>query len=197
MERSSMIDHLQQISRANLANIQRFAGQFHNTSLKRGTRLGADRESLQSLCYLKKGLLHHYVTASKTSQHFPKNTVTIYQSNDFFINSFNHSQPTEDIEALQDSELFVLNVEKLNEVIGQHPELLFIYQDLIHHHHRQTLVHLRLLQNGTALQKYQAIAEHFGQRLYLIPNQYRASYIGISRKHLYRINLALIKGGHH
>lgn len=193
MELGRIIHHIQQISPASLEDIQRFAGQFQPIILKKGQGIAFDKKYYRSLFFLKKGLLHHYASVPALSSGASKNTIAIYQAGDFFVNPSNNQTSTHHVEAFQDSDLLEIKHEAINSLIVNHPNLLTVYQDLIHHRHRETLAHLQLLQTGTATEKYQAIVQRFGQRLFLIPSQYRAAYIGISRKHLYRLNLSLIK----
>lgn len=192
MEQQRIINRIQQLSRADLKDIQRFAGLFHYIKLKKGEQISITANYSHCLIFLHHGLLHHYIpgVAQTTTT---KVTVAIYQPDDLIISSINDQHQIQQIEALQDSELGITDRAELTDLLPNNPQLLLIHLELSHHQHIQTLAHLRLLQSATAIERYQALADRFGKHLFLIPTQYRAAYIGISRKHLSRLNYSLLK----
>ncbi len=190
MERTTIAQHIQQLTHCGQRESSQLAELFLPHPLKPREHLQLKRDYSRSIFFLYSGLLHisqsHYkkdTTPPKTEN----STLAIYQPNEFFFLPPTQTEPSLNVRAIGDSQLYIADYPRIEQLIHQKTTLIRPYISLGEQYLKQTLEHLQLLQLPTAHQKYQIMQKHFGKRLYLIPYQYQASYIGISRKHLSRI----------
>lgn len=179
---TQQISHLTQTSQA---AAQTFAKLFRPLSLKKREVFILESEQSRSIIFIQSGLLHLYNNQQKSLQ-----TMGIYRPNDFF--TIPHQTPLTDrcdfqLQALQPAHIFIAESQQLQKFLQTKPTKLVIYHSIVQNYLENTMAHLQLLQAPTAVQRYRLLQQHFGKHLSEIPYKIQASYMGISRKHLSRI----------
>jgi len=204
MERNRTIaERIQEITHCSIMESQQFVDLFQPLCLcQRDHIVLGDTES-RSIYFLDSGLIHYFqqqsaVIPNKQGPSTPsvkKHTLVVYQPAEFFFPGpyFTDPSTTQILEALSPCQLLIASNSDIEVLIQKHPKAHQLYVALCQHYLHRTLQHLQILQINNAPKRYELISQHFGKHLYLIPNQYQASYIGISRKHLGRIIRANLK----
>lgn len=90
--------------------------------------------------------------------------------------------------ALKCSKLLKASFNQLKEIIMMDPNVIDIINYIQAEVREQQLQHIRLLTITHAKCRYEVLAQMLGTNLYHIPQKFLAPYLGISRKHLGRIN---------
>lgn len=192
MAQEDIAHHIQLISGAGKQECYQFASLFQTISLRKGQHIPIDVALDCAIFFLRTGQAHLCRTENPPLQSNTKNTLSIYQSSDLFILTTGESFSAY-LEALSSCEISFATRDTLEEHLQKQPKNISIYQQLYAHHLRNTIKHLQLLQGTTALDRYHSLQRRFGQQLLLLPSQSLATYIGISRKHLSRLKLILLK----
>lgn len=192
MVQEDIAHHIQLISGAGKQKCYQFASLFQTISLRKGQQIPIDVALDCAIFFLRKGHAQLCRTEDPSLRSDTKTTVSIYQQDDLFIVT-TVGGSTQHLEALSLCEICFATRDKLEEHLQNRPKNLTIYQQLYAHHLKNTIKHLQLLQRTTALDRYHTLQKRFGNQLLLLPSQSLANYIGISRKHLSRLKLLLLK----
>lgn len=204
MERNRIItERIREITHCSIMESQQFVELFQPLCLNQRDHLVLGDTESRSLYFLDRGLIHHFQQPSTVipNQSYPfvtsikKCTLVVYQSAEFFFPGSHLTNPstTHILEALSPCQLLIATDSDIEALIQKHPKIHQLYVALHQHYLHRTLQHLQLLQTNNAAKRYELISQQFGKHLYLIPKQYQAAYIGISRKHLGRIIRANLK----
>ena len=191
MERKIIAQHIHQITHCPQKDSMQLAELFLPHQLKKREQLQIQRDYSRSIFYLHTGLL--LISQPKPNQPIPQKTdkettLAIYQPSDiFFLPPSTHKPCPLSVKAIGHTQLFIADYHRVEQLIHRKHQLIHTYTSLGEHYLNHTLQHLQLLQLPNANQKLEHMQQHFGKHLYLIPYQYQASYLGISRKHLSRI----------
>ena len=109
------------------------------------------------------------------------------------LTAFDLQQYYIEVQALENSQLMIANLHPLQVKQEISSSDLKIYLAIGEYQLMRQLAHIQLLKMPTALARYNQLRIQFGKHLFLVPYQYQASYIGISRKHLSRLNTIFLK----
>ena len=171
-----------------------FAKQFTSYRLKKGESIRIEKEYLRSIIFLAGGMLHQYQRQFQSSATSTINeTIDILQPGDFMLTAFDLQQYYIEVQALENSQLMIANLHPLQVKQEISSSDLKIYLAIGEYQLMRQLAHIQLLKMPTALARYNQLRIQFGKHLFLVPYQYQASYIGISRKHLSRLNTIFLK----
>ncbi|WP_338225206.1 Crp/Fnr family transcriptional regulator [Algoriphagus confluentis] len=158
---------------------------FRIRFLGKGEHLIREGEVCKNVYFVKKGFLRNYVLKDGKD-----NTVWFFFPSDFLtvFDSLQLKSPgRENTEALSDSELYWISLENLEALnLKSHTweriSRLFTIQFAL-----QQQARLFMFQTMNAEEKYEYLCENFPKIIQYIPNQYIASYLGITRETLSRI----------
>lgn len=160
-------------------------------TLKKGELLLTENEVCNEVVFIKKGILRSFFVNHKGDEI----TNCFAFENEFmasFASFITEKKAEENIQALADTELEILNrkdLEKLyqsgfnwQETGRKLTELEFVN------------LHKRMVsfQKFSAAQRYEELYKNHQRYLQLIPLQYLASYLGVSPRHLSRIRKAVV-----
>ena len=209
MERKSLIqqlDQLEQLAQTSKATKQLFACTFQPMPLNKDQQLSCPNQPHRSLYFIYDGLLHLY----KQNQNYQKDKniskskrnsseiipLQFYRSGQFFSLP-QHPQDSHwnniQLSAFRPSQLLTAGYQQLKQALLEDPQLFDILYAL--HAHLLTQEHQRieLLTTTPATRRYQLLSHAYGKDLYHIPRYLLARYLGISRKHLVRINFQQLR----
>lgn len=199
MERERIARHIKAIAQCGDDDSTQLAQLFEPHPLKKGDVFQLDQVHSRSIFFLSSGivqlrLLDIAKEQAKSSYEAPK-TLAIYQPTELFF--FPFGNPTDHLpyhfQAITTSLLFLANYGSIEKLIEKRPNFIRHYVSIGENYLKHTFHHIRILQQPTAMDKYQQIRQHFGKHFYLIPYQIQASYMGISRKHLSRVTHTYLK----
>lgn len=185
MERDPITQQIAHLAQSSQTAAQTFTKLFRPLFLKKREVYTLDGEQSCSIIFIQSGLLCLYDNQQKSLQ-----TMGIYRPNDFYMiphQTCNNKLPKLQLQALQPAHIFIAESQQLQKFLQTKPTKLGIYHSIVQNYLENTMAHLQLLQAPTAVQRYQLLQQQFGKHLSEIPYKIQASYMGISRKHLSRI----------
>jgi CRP-like cAMP-binding protein len=104
------------------------------------------------------------------------------------VESFFSQQPTyENIQAIEDCELFSISSEELNVIFHKFPEFNFIARVLTEKYYTLSEQRLFSLRMQRASERYAHLMNHFPEIIQRVPSTFIASYLGITLETLSRI----------
>lgn len=199
MERKLIAQHIKTIAQCDEEDSKQFAQLFQPYPLKKWAVMEVGKEHFRSIFFVLSGIvkLSHHIpkTQQHTNTYSRTKTLALYQPNELFFFPFG-THPDGvlyNIHAISASRLYVADYTSIERLIKECPKMIRHYVSIGEHYVMQTFQHLELLQEPTAHTRYEQLKKHFGKHFFLIPNEYKASYMGISRKHLSRITNAYLK----
>jgi len=104
------------------------------------------------------------------------------------VESYFNQQPTyENIQAIEDSELFSISHDELNVIYYKFPEFNFIARVLTEKYYTLSEQRLFSLRMQRASERYAHLMKNFPEIIQRVPSTYIASYLGITLETLSRI----------
>ncbi len=140
----------------------------------------------QKLAYIESGLVRTYYHSSEEEQitycfFFAGELLSAYSS-------WITGEPTnENMEALVDTELFVLPKNAVDELMGKDPRWLLLSKMIAEQQYLELEQRVFMLQKEKAEKRYANMLKRHPEFLEHIPLQYLASYLGITQRHLSRL----------
>ncbi|MFN0256767.1 Crp/Fnr family transcriptional regulator [Pedobacter ureilyticus] len=197
MERKLIAQHIQRIAQCDEEDSRQFAELFKPYAIKKWGVMEVGQSHFRSMFFVYSGMLKlsHSTIDTQTKIETRTKTLGIYQPNDVFFFPFGNDPESVrySLHAMSPSQLFVADYSAIESLIKSSPNMIRHYLSLGEHYVKQTFHHVELLQQATAQERYEKLKRHFGKHFFLIPSEYKASYMGISRKHLSRINNAYLR----
>lgn len=147
-------------------------------------------EISNATAYVNKGCLRRYLLDDHA-----KEIIVNFAVEDWWIGdleSFLRQKPTTYyIQALEDSELLLLNRQNFSAVCGEIPKYKAFHDEKVQRNHYATLKRLALSKSGTPEEKYLLLMKEQPQLFQRIPLHYIASYLGIEPESLSRLRKRL------
>ena len=144
----------------------------------------------RAVAYVNTGCLRRYIVDEHA-----KEIILNFAVEDWWIgdlDSFHHQKPSiYYIQALEESELLLLDRENFLHVCEQIPKYKIFHEGKVQRNYYSTLKRLSLLKSGTAEKKYLALMKELPQLFQRIPLHYIASYLGIEPESLSRLRKRL------
>ncbi len=154
--------------------------------LKKGDYFIREREICREVVFVEKGILRSYYTDGEGEEityclTFSKRFMTAYSS-------LISGKPTpENIQAVTDAELLVIQKEVFEELENESPNWLRLQKYFAEQEYLAMEERVFAYQKTDARQRYQNLVNEHPDYLQQIPLQYLASYLGITPRHLSRI----------
>ncbi len=155
------------------------------TEFPRGTMLLSHGEVCNFIGLAKSGISRKF--------HFRKKrevTTEFFFANDFItsFHSYHLGQASrENIQILENSEIYILTRDKLQELKAQHPELKNLSQKINLYYALWLEQRLHSLQFQSAMERYQYLEQMYPHFLQTIPLRHLASFLGMTMETLSRI----------
>lgn len=170
--------------------IETFVGLLKTKTLKKDDFYIREGKVCNSLAFVTRGVFRSFYYSSTEEEvtycfTFENNFVTAYSS---FISQ---EKTAENIQALTDIEMLVINKEQINRLEDQGRNWLLLFKTLAEQEYIKMEKRIFLLQKEDAEIRYQNLLKNRPQYLQLIPLQYLASYLGITQRHLSRLRKSL------
>lgn len=173
-----------------------FGSLFRPLKLDRKSALNTTEPSASGLYFIQDGLLHLFKESSNAQTPDYRSTIEFYLPKSFFWIHPTVTTPSLflNIAAIRESQLLFAHISSITAICQSSPESSKIVLDLQQHLASQIFQKIDLLHTEPALERYKAASQHLGHYFFQIPKRHLASYLGISRKHLNRINAQLLRG---
>ena len=111
----------------------------------------------------------------------------------FSVESFLNQTPSyENIQTLEDSNLYYIEYDELQYLYNNCLEFNFIGRVLTEKYYKLSEQRLYSLRMQKANERYNFILNHFPQIILRVPSKYIASYLGISEETLSRIRASIV-----
>ncbi|RZK43372.1 MAG: Crp/Fnr family transcriptional regulator [Pedobacter sp.] len=173
---------------------QQFADLFAPMEIEKGQLLISPNQLNTTVYLLASGMLHQYKKIEGNLQ-----TIRFYLPSHFLGQSgAYHSKLIADyVSAITPCTLYATSHRKILQLCERNPQAMRIIVLLQEQLLKESTELISCLHLQPALKRYQAIQQILGKEIYQIPQQYLASYLAMSRKHLGRLNHQLLrpKGG--
>jgi CRP-like cAMP-binding protein len=161
--------------------------------IKKGDYFIKEGQVCRQLGFLNEGLLRVYYTADgkEITSYFNSGHRNPIVSAFY---SFLSTQPSlENIHALEDSELIVIDYENLEELYEQNPLFQKLGRLMAEQNYLASVLRIYSLQNKPALERYEDLLRKYKHVIQHIPQHYIASYLGITPESLSRIRSGIAK----
>jgi len=140
----------------------------------------------RKLAFVSSGLVRTYYHSSEGEQitycfFFAGQMLTAYSS------LITGEATSENLEALVDTELFVLSQATLEKLVGSDTRWLLLTKIIAEQQYIELEQRIFLLQKEKAEKRYADLLARYPEYLQHIPLQYLASYLGITQRHLSRL----------
>lgn len=160
-------------------------------NLKKGELLLSENQICNEVVFIKKGILRSYFF-----NHQGDEITNCFAFENEFMASFSsfitNEVSQENIQALADTELQVLNRESLDQLYKSHFHWQEIGRKLTEMEYVTLQKRMVSFQKLSAAERYEELYDNHQKYLQLIPLQYLASYLGVTPRHLSRIRKAAL-----
>lgn len=186
MERHILISQLKTLHSVKDSTKYLFASAFAAFSLSKKQTINLNETNDRSIYYLIEGLtLMLDVIDDFLPKHFYP--ILLHQPGRFFIPPNRH-RPDFQLLALAHSKLLRASIKEIQQMITMDPAIIDILNYIHAQDQEQQFEHIKLLKATPAELRYDLLAHQLGVNFHQLPQKYLAPYLGISRKHLGRIN---------
>lgn len=164
--------------------------QCQRKSFKKGSFLIFSGDQCESTFFVEKGLLRQYSIDKKGKEHILQFAPEGWLVND--RESMFFKKPSKfNIDALEDTEVFILNLEILEKLEQEIPNFSVFNNDLLNNHIRHLQNRINLLLSATAEERYLSFIKMYPDILARVPQLMVASYLGITPESLSRVRKEL------
>lgn len=140
----------------------------------------------KQIFFVENGLLRQYSVDEKGKEHIlnfaPENWLVSDRESSFF----NAPSPYF-IQALEDTEVIILDQNFLEELAQEYPDFATFNMRLLHHHIREMQNRIELLLSASAEERYDHFLNRYPDIVHRVPQAMIASYLGITPESLSRI----------
>ena len=199
MERKLIAAQIRTIRHCNEMESELLAALFQPCTLQKGQLIQIAKTHFRSVFFVCSGLIQlcqqSRQAKTKDAKAKPLRSLAVYQPSELFFFPFGKttSRHHYQLHAITPCQLFLADYPAIEKLIASRPSMMRHYVAIGEYYLQQTFQHLQLLQQPTAIHRYEQLAQRLGKHFYQIPNEYKASYLGISRKHLTRISKAYLR----
>lgn len=172
-------------------DLEMLTGLTTTKSISKGDYLIREGSVCNQIVYIKEGILRSYFSKENGEEityciTFGNNLMTA-------LSSLITGNPTEEnIQALTDMELEVLEKEDLNRLYAKSHAWLKVGKMLTEIQYIELEKRMFLLQKHSARNRYETFVESHANYLQYIPLQYLASYLNVTPRHLSRLRRELV-----
>ncbi len=181
-----MIDFLKALNILSDSELQKLQAITTERFLKKNAFLIQEDEICDEIVWIKRGILRSFYSNIEGKE----TTKCIAFDNELTAaySSFITQQPTfENIHALCDTELFVLNRADLYDLYASSAEWQHVGRILTEFHYLDLEKRTVAFQKQTAKERYEALAAEQSKYIQFIPLKYLSSFLGITPRHLSRL----------
>ena len=165
---------------------EKFTSFFTVEKIKKRTKLFSQGEKPLNMYFVNKGLLYNYHITNDGEENVVQIAKENYWAGD--ISGHNENQYSKfNIEALEDSELFVLSFVNFKKACEEIPVLERYFRILIQNAYYHLLISLAVTDNKSAEEQYFKLMKNHPDLIQRVPQKIIASYIGIKPQSLSRI----------
>lgn len=159
---------------------------FTIRKLSKGDYFVREYERCSEVAFIQSGIFRSYYTTPNGDDitycfRFPYDLMAAYSS---FITG---SPSVETIQAIAPTELYVIQKNKLDELVHEKPIWTQFLKIIAEQQYLELERRVFQLQKETAAQRYASLLKNQPQFIQQIPLHYLASYLGITQRHLSRI----------
>lgn len=171
---------------ANQDELDFFTSKFEIVSLKKKERFVTTGEYCRHIAFVNKGCLRSFIFDKNGDEHILQLATEDYWISDMY--SFLSGLPAiYTIEAIENSELFKINAEALEETYQYFPRFERFFRLLIQKSYVSSQQRILSNLSENSEEKYLAMIEKAPSLIQRVPQQYIASYLGITPESLSRI----------
>ncbi len=164
--------------------------QMKRMKVKKGDFLLRQGEICKHSFFVESGLVKYYSIDEKGKVHVLQFAPEGWFVSDRDSSFFNEPSPYF-IDAIEDSEVLLLDNDDLCNLTLQQPEFGVLNNRLLHKHIRQLQTRINLLLSASAEERYQAFIKMYPDLLLRVPQHLVASYLGITPEGLSRVRKEL------
>lgn len=190
MQESSFRDYLISNIDADQEILNQLLEQCKRKSYKKGSFLIFSGDLCESIFFVEKGLLRQYSIDNKGKEHILQFAPEGWLLNDRESMSLKKGSKF-NIEALEDTEVFILDQAIMDKLEQEIPEFSAFNKDLLNNHIRQLQNRVNLLLSATAEERYLSFVKMYPDILLRVPQWMVASYLGITPESLSRVRKEL------
>ncbi|GAA0878363.1 Crp/Fnr family transcriptional regulator [Algoriphagus jejuensis] len=166
--------------------IATFIQLFERKTVSKNEFFVREGERCSEIALIVSGIFRSFYSSDKGDDitycfRFPNDLMASYSS---FITG---NPSLETMQALSQSELFVIKKEKIEKLFSQNHSWTKFLKIIAEQQYLELEKRIFQLQKDSAAQRYKALLEHQPEYVQLLPLQYLASYLGITQRHLSRI----------
>lgn len=162
------------------------------SSYNKGDFLVFAGDLCESIFFVEKGLLRQYSVDEKGKEHILQFAPEGWLLND--RESMFYNQPSKfNIEALENTEVFILDKPLLEKIEHELPEFTAFNNTLLNNHIRHLQNRINLLLSATAKERYLTFIKMYPDILLRVPQWMVASYLGITPESLSRVRKELAR----
>jgi CRP-like cAMP-binding protein len=172
--------------------LQFFTSKLERASLKKKEKLITAGEHCRHVAFVNKGCLRSFIYDKDGNEHILQFAIEDHWISDLY--SFLSGQPAiYTIEAIENTELLKISVDSLEEVYTHFPKYERFFRLLIQKSYVVTQQRMVSALSENAEEKYLALIERSPMLINRLPQQYLASYLGITPESFSRIKKKLFK----
>lgn len=192
MERQLLIDSLNSLSNCSEQTKIKFAEIFSIKTLNNGQSLFTGSKNCRSFYFIIKGLLQSNCTSQNKvllKGHKNQNsTIQLHLPGDTILYDEGYQ-----VSALTHSIILSTEYQQVHQLCSTDPSAISIMMHFQECWNKKLISQLHLLHLELGIYRYQYALSQLGPYFYQVPHHILASYLSMSRKHLYRINKQSLK----
>lgn len=170
--------------------IENFIQCFSSKNLNKSDLFVKTGETCNEIAYIKSGLFRSFYVTDKGEEvtsclKFPGSLMTAYSSFITAHGSFVNMQ------AIAPAELLVVQKKVMEDLANENPNWMKFLRIIAERQYIELEKRTFQFQSDSAVQRYTALVEQHPEYIQNIPQQYLASYLGITQRHLSRIRKEL------
>ena len=183
----SAIHHLPHCTRETK---EQFAQLFSPLEVEKGQLLISPNQLNTTVYLLSSGMLHQYKKVEGNLQ-----TIRFYVPNNFLgqTGAYYNQLIADYVSAITPCTLYASSHRQILQLCERNPQAIRIIVLLQEQLIKESTELISCLHLQPAIKRYQAIQQILGKNIYQIPQQYLASYLAMSRKHLGRLNYQMLR----
>lgn len=190
----TLINSIRQTAPVSEAGIERIIAALKVRQVKKKKNILNERDIANTMFYVNEGLFRYYIFDEEGIEH----TIDLVAQNNWFgdAKAFLSQEPAEiNIEALEDSQVFLLSYEDLNRFYDEIPMFERLVRKIIEHYFIKALERSKKVNRAgyPAQERYLEFLRSHPKLGNRVPSIYLASYLGITPETLSRLRSQVLK----